>query len=472
MLTLTLPETIMVGNVVLLENLRIFEKATIFVGGGTRRAALAPSDLSRAPSSEALNEASMLTNYLIQKSFVTTIRALARVNELIEKVRQAEAPEAIKSIEENILEFIKEVFSYQRLSQSGRVVESNDEAVLSLFDSVYKIISNSEQKPREEITEALKSHQQKYIQIIVDMVVDRAADLQSFGQGTFVREAEEQLNQLDRDNFKDLVSSYVISMNSSDSGTQLAEVTDVEKHRMLGGIITAIDASVGSYKQKGMELSVLPQATSGSLKGLIEGWRRSKKSMIVQGSVETEMFLIDVRYHINRLQQLVILSGVLDKINAYHQAITAMEAGIEEIFLRNRAESTRLKSEKVAQQAKSEAASEDPYLRVAAIFSETRGSVLAGDSARDQQTGTVMGEVSGIASQSRNYFETRMKTINSTIVGLNKLSTKLRANHPIITAEAGQKNGPKTVEMLEETAQAMAHIRSSLNADVSKLAPR
>ena len=58
--------------------------------------------------------------------------------------------------------------------------------------------------------------------------------------------------------------------------------------------------------------------------------------------------------------------------------------------------------------------------------------------------------------------------INHLIVLLNRLSAKLRANHPIITAEAGQRNAPKTLEMLDDTVKTMAQVKSAFQADPGK----
>lgn len=458
----------MAGNIVIIENLRIFERGGLNFGAGSKRQSLSTSEGAR-PLSDALNDANVLTNYLIQKSFVTTIRALARISDLVTKMEQAGAEAAVKSLIESNKSYINEVFSYRKLNQAGLIIESNEDKVFSLFHNVFELLSASPQKPKDEILSALKKYQNEYIEIIEDLVIDRSADLQSFGQGTFVKEAEEQLNQLDRENFKELVSRYVVAFNSPDSTSQLREMNELEKHQVIGGIIGEISHSVNEYRQKGMELSASPKSRDNSIKRLIERIIGKDDSLVVQGSIETERFLINIRYHIHLLQQLIILNGTLDKIHAYHQAITAMESGVEKIFRISRGAETRKLVHNIVEQARAEASSDDPYLQVTSILTDTRGNMLAGDSQRDEQTASALGEVSKIASQSKKYFENRSAVINQSIVALNKVSAKLRADHPIIASEAGQKNGPKTVEMLEDTLQVMAYVDNTLHGDPAKL---
>ncbi len=401
----------MAGNVVIIENLRIFERGSLNIGAVAKRPSAGQSDGQR-PLTDALNDANILTNYLIQKSFVTTIRALARISDLVAKMEQAGAAAAAKSVVDSNRAYISEVFSYRKLNQTGQIIESNENQVFSLFQNVFDLLSASPQKPKDEILTALKKFQGDYIEIIEDLIIDRSADLQSFGQGKFVKEAEEQLNQLDRENFKELVSRYVVAFSGPDSNSQLREINEVEKHQVVSGVITEITKSVNEYKQKGIELSSSPKSDTSALKSLIDKILRRESSLVVQGSVETEKFLINVRYHIHLLQQLIILNGTLDKINAYHQAITAMESGVERIFLLGRGADTRKLVAEIAERAKLEASSSDDYMQVAAILTNARGNNLAGDAYRDDQTAAAMGEVSKIANDSKQYFEDRSAIIN------------------------------------------------------------
>lgn len=395
------------------------------------------------------------TTYLIQKSFVTTIRGLIRADEIRRDLERLKRKDDVAHLEAIIARFLSELFAFKTLDLNGKEVASNAVEVEKLFAEVCRSLSERPcPEDSEQLSKDLRAHQAHFVDVVLAMVRDRAADVSTTGPGSSMPAVEKRLQELESQNFEDLVKDYaLVATGQTDHKVPLPDIA----YRHLTEVENSVrnklrDDVVNFAEQESAQLD------KKRFRGYFGGRRNSLETAYV---VKMEFFLLSVRESISRSQRLVILRSALDKVHMFYAVLEGISSAIRAAQSRAEAEAAKLQesvgnAEAATLRSRGDLISET----IATAFEAT--ARLSGDHAeREKGHEAAHTATAHHLKDMIELFDLRNQHNTECLVALSTLANHMRVHHSALVNEAGERTAPQTVGMVSRVFAALDRITAS-----------
>lgn len=395
----------------------------------------------------------VVSTCLIHKSFGTTVRGLMRAAEVRRDLERLNRDADLVYLDEIVRCFVSEMFAFKRLDLNGKEIESNVAEVENLFSEVGRILSErTSQEDSGRLLKDLPALQARFIEVVLAMVRDRAADVPTTGPGSSQREFERRLQELESQNFVDLVKDYALVASERAANKaplpdiaykQQREIEEFIRMELRSDIATFVEQKAGQFPKKRFRYF---------------GMRR--KDLNAGYVVEMEV-LLSVRESISHLQRLAILRSALDKLDMFYAVLESISFAIRAAQSRTAAEA--------AKREESLANDEAATIRMRGdLISETIGAAfeatakLMSDHA-EREKGHERANVS-LATNLKDLieiFNLRNRHTTECLVALSALANHLRVHHMPLMNEVGEPSSPQTAAMVSMVNATLEQLAAS-----------
>jgi hypothetical protein len=421
------------------------------------------ADCTTKSDAELLERCDLLTTYLVQKSFVTSLRTIVKSQELIEKYLEIEEEEIAEDLKSLTKQYVLEIYSFEVEDEDGNNINQNGQEVYKFLINLTDIASGGEAISNESLTEQLVGYQNTFVDLIVDLVAKRSAESQTIGWGSFSQEIEKRLKNLEKLNFDNIKKSFFNENNKPNQLKPLPDFAERDRVKVTDDLMLAID------KEVSVLVSREPGQIDNKALGILDRIRKKKEiEVVAQDVLGTERFLCSIRESINRLQQV---SSVLDSINELYVAICSLENDLDAELLNKQAKNKHKDAEELCSQAEKLSDSNNLHK---VMMGKLAGKLAKRKDATASQTDDLADAKREVATSLDSldiYFKDKSQQVSLGIIALSKLSNEARAIHPQLTQEAGEAKAPFISSFIKNVQSGMVELRKS-REEYSKLKPQ
>jgi len=100
-----------------------------------------------------------LSVYLVQKSFVSVVRTIAKSYELVERYKHSDDENSAKQLKDYVGKHIEQIFGYELVNPNGDTAQSNKNEISTLFSNIMSLVFSEDDADSKIILEKLKSYQ-------------------------------------------------------------------------------------------------------------------------------------------------------------------------------------------------------------------------------------------------------------------------------------------------------------------------
>jgi len=197
-----------------------------------KQAKLKDLGLSSSNTDGIERNVTILTNYLLQKSFLSTIRSLIKAVQLAERLRQNGREAQRNALLEITQEFLTDMYAFRSVSPEGEVIADTSEEVIGLFSKICeKIFTINEENAESKILDFISDCQKDYIRIVLERTRRLASTIESVGNAAAMNEKiESMINKMETANLEWLIDTYTISIDNESNRERLPEIDNKTQH--------------------------------------------------------------------------------------------------------------------------------------------------------------------------------------------------------------------------------------------------
>ena len=433
--------------------LNIIEKLNINIaleGFGERR-------FSKEAKKDLMTDIDHLGVYLIQKSFVTTVRTLAKSAELVSKYKQRNAIEIGDQVEAQVKIFIRDTFGYEKYDVDGAVIETNKENVVTLFNEIknYLFIDADDDEDDQAILERLKGYQRRYLDILLDLVIDRSADLQTFGEGSLMQKADERLLKLEKGNIQDLYDTVMARLDEN-GNSEIRDLAYTEQKFVVDGIFESVEGDVEQFTKAPAERN------AGTIQQKLQSiFKKSEIDIAEQDVVTTEMLLIAITNKLHRAQQIIILTDLLNQINEFHHTITQVEIDWQAEGLSVAAKKLEEEAKEANKEATQHRKSKRFEERTLGRFEDLNVARRSSQAARNIAMAEKYEDLQENFDSLRTFFAQKGEHATRILTTISGLLTYVKKNRNTIVLEAGKNDALFTSSAVVKLQKDMEEIQNN-----------
>lgn len=148
-----------------------------------------------SPEMEGLEEdVTLLTNYLIQQSFISTIRSIIKAIQLADRLKSVQRQEQRNQLIVMVNDFLRNLYSVKLVSQDGITISDNGDAVLKLFSQIVEEVFDASQGIAEEkLQEFLAKKQHEYVRLVLERARRLTSTIETIGSNQAANQRLEDL---------------------------------------------------------------------------------------------------------------------------------------------------------------------------------------------------------------------------------------------------------------------------------------
>jgi len=354
-----------------------------------------------------------------------------------------------------VASFLAELFAFKSLDLNGEEVASNALEVEKLFAEVCSALAERPcQEDAEQLAKDLRAHQAHFVEVVLAMVRDRAADVSTTGPGSSMPAVEQRLQELESQNFEDLVKDYaLVATGQTDHKVPLPDIAYKHLTLVENSLRHKLRTDVENFAE---QESV--QLVKKGFRGYFGGRRHALETAYV---VKMEFFLLSVRELISRSQRLVILRSALDKVHMFYAVLEGISSAIRAAQSRAEAEAAKLQ-ESVSNAEAATLRSRGDLISGTIATAYEATAKLSGDHAEREKGHEAAHTVTAhFLKDLIDLFDLRNQHNTECLVALSTLANHMRVHHSALVNEAGERSAPQTTGMISRVFAALDKITAS-----------
>ncbi len=413
-----------------------------------------------------------LTNYLIQTSYIATIRSLIKAIQLADKLRRVNLEKQRKVLEELVEEFIGDLYSHRLIASDGSIIQDTGVEVLKLFNEICQYIFNDKEDIDEsKFAKFLASRQEQYVRLVLERTRRLTTTIESVGITQAVNEKiEKLLNNIETANLGWLIETYTLDIGGLPNTAKLPEIDNRTQKQIADSVLLQMEQKVRTFDEE------TKQGKQRTLMGILRDWVRIGNNRTIDLSqtnlLDTEHFVIALRLHISYRQQITILSSILDKINEFSAMLNSFEAVVSAADRATLLDFLNRKKKKRHDDLSSSLNSSDVVDVALMALSKAASRPLEAEIELQGLLKEQDEELAKEVTRLRDFFSKKSETSNKVIASLAKLGNTVRVMSPMVIKEAGQRDASFTTDLLAQTRDCIKEINKLEGNDSQKVIER
>ena len=401
----------------------------------------------------------LLTNYLIQKSFVSTIRSVVKAVQLADRLKVLQRDENRSQLIDIVDDFLRNLYSIRLVSPDGVVISDSGNAVLTLFQDIIEgLLDVKHETDEETFREFLTKKQQEYVTMVLDRARRLTNTIETITSNPPANEKlEALLNRMETAQLEWLIETYSLATSQATGKLRLPELDNNTQKEISNAVLVQMGSMVKEFQQATEEGSVR--------KGVSKVKRFFGHPGIVDLSqtnlLEAEQFIVELRLHVSYRQQITILSSLLDKVNEFSAFLDAFEAVLSAATQTELAEAGRREQTVRNRENEDRRASKDKVDIAIANLSEAAGRPREAETELhrllSQQNDLVAERIVGLKS----FFAQKSERANKVLAKLTEIGNMVRVMGPMVIGEARQPKAPFTTELIGVVSGAIEDIQKT-----------
>ena len=413
--------------------------------------------------SDLENHVTLLTNYLIQKAFISTIRSLVQSIQISDRLSASGRAQERSALVGIVTSFLSDLYSYELVSYDKEVASTNKEEVISLFENVCSSIFGGDSSVNEEqLPQYLAAKQSDFVKIVLEKGRQQLDSLVTVtASGASNEKIENLLNQMETSNLDWLIDTYSVSLDSTADGSKLPELDNSAQTEIANAVLTKLCDTVTEFDSATTGDSPPDHAKSGNF---FSGWAKesSKKSadLTQTNLLQTEQFIMELRLYISYRQQITILTSMVDKVNEFSTSLRAFEAVLAASDRRAVADHKRIEISNRSKGMDNFSNSNDDVKKALAALSGAALRPTTSDADLQEKISLNDQELAEKIGLLNEFFKDRNERANHVLAELIVMANEVKVLSPMVVAEARQKNAQFTTKLLETFNKGVENIRT------------
>lgn len=423
-----------------------------------------------APDMEAVEvNVTILTNYLMQTSYVATIRGLVKAVQLADRLRRERRDRQRALLLTIVSEFLEDLYSHRLVAPDGTVIEDAGQEVVELFAEICQyVLTTAEDIPDEELVKFLASRQEKYVRLVLERIRRLTTTIESVGSSSAMNDKlEDLLNRMEAASLEWLIDTYTLHLGEATHRARLPEIDNRTQREISQAVLTQMESRVREFDEDTKQGKQSPSLSA--LTNWVAGFGRTQVIDLSQTNLlQAEQFMVALRLHISYRQQITILSSILDKINEFTTALDGFEAVVSSVGREALAHVARSRMEERAVRNSELAESGDSIDAALAILSRAGQRSVEAEAELQDLLGAQDRELAERMSRLREFFSQKSEASNKVVAALTKLGNTVRVMSPMVIKEAGQRDAQFTTELLARVRECIKEIHNLEGSEIPK----
>jgi len=393
-------------------------------------------------------EVTLLTNYLIQKSFISTIRSLIQAIQLAERLKNARREAQREQLISVVNAFLKNLYAVKIISEDGNEIMDNGDSVLTLFAGIIEeVFSKDKSLADEKIHEFLAKKQQLYVRLVLERARSLTGTISTITSNQAASEKlESLLNKMETANLDWLIETYSLHADATAGKRKLPELDNQTQRTISNAVLVRMNEKVLSFHEATEKGTPIPRFA------LLASWipanRRRSIDLSQTNLLEAEQFIVELRLHISYRQQITILGSVLDRLNEF----SVFLQGFEAVFSHTLREALHKHDNATLsrEDAKNDALrrSGDALNVALAEMNEAAYRPMKTDSDLQSKLSKQDYDLAAEIFRLREFFSQKADTSNKVLARLMEIGNKVRVMGPMVVGEAQQRDAQFTGSLI------------------------